>query len=103
MRGEYLPLFRLRDLLGLPPCKREPWDAIVVVILHEREKYCILVDELIGQQQVVIKSIGTAMPQVPDIAGGTILADGRVALVLDAMGIVEMATNSAAGKERRYV
>ncbi|HAM53276.1 MAG TPA: chemotaxis protein CheA [Nitrospiraceae bacterium] len=103
VRGEYLPLFRLRDLLGLPPCKREPWDAIVVVILHEREKYCILVDELIGQQQVVIKSIGTAMPQVPDIAGGTILADGRVALVLDAMGIVEMATNSAAGKERRYV
>jgi two-component system, chemotaxis family, sensor kinase CheA len=101
IRGEYLPLFRLHELLGMPPCKTEPWDAIVVVILHQREKYCILVDELIGQQQVVIKSIGTVTPRVAAVAGGTILADGRVALVLDATGIVEMAANRAAGKERR--
>ncbi len=92
VRGEYIPLLRLHELLDITPWKRDPWEAIVVVTMHEGRKYCFMVDDLIGQQQVVIKSLGTAMPGVCDIAGGTILGDGRVALVLDVPGLVEMAT-----------
>lgn len=90
VRGEYMPLLRLNGLLGIGSWKKDPWDAIVVVTIHEGKKYCLMVDDLIGQQQIVIKNLGTAMPKLQDIAGGTILGDGRVALVLDVPGIVEM-------------
>jgi two-component system chemotaxis sensor kinase CheA len=92
VRGEYIPLLRLNGLLGIASWKKDPWDAIVVVTVHEGKKYCLMVDDLIGQQQIVIKNLGNATPRIRDIAGGTILGDGKVALVLDVPGIVEMAT-----------
>ncbi|MBI5213602.1 MAG: chemotaxis protein CheA [Nitrospirae bacterium] len=91
VRGEYIPLLRLHEILGITPWKKDPWEAIVVVTRHEGTKYSLLADELLGEQQVVIKNLGRAMPQISDIAGGTILGDGKVALVLDVPGIVEMA------------
>ena len=91
VRGEYIPLLRLYDILGITPWKKDPWEAIVVVTTHEGIKYSLLADELLGEQQVVIKNLGRAMPQISDIAGGTILGDGKVALVLDVPGIVETA------------
>ncbi len=91
VRGEYIPLVRLHELLGITPRIANPWEAIVVVTACDGGKFCFLVDDLIGQQQVVIKSLGAAVPKVGDIAGGTILGDGKVALVLDVPGIVEMA------------
>jgi len=90
-RGEYIPLIRLHEILGIAPWKKDPWNAIVIVTMHEGKKYSLLVDELLGEQPVVIKNLGTAMPKLQDIAGGTILGDGRVALVLDVPGIVETA------------
>lgn len=90
IRGEYIPLVRLYRLLGLMPQQENPWEAIVIVTTYEGRKYGLLVDELIGQQQIVIKHLGTAMPRVRDIAGGTILGNGKVALVLDIPGIVEL-------------
>lgn len=90
VRGEYIPLLRLYNILGIPPCNKEPWEAIVIVTTYEGRKYCLLVDDLVGQQQVVIKNLGAAMPRVKDIAGGTILGDGKVALVLDVPGIIEL-------------
>lgn len=97
VRGEYIPLLRLHDILGITPWKENPWDAIVIVTAYEGRKYCLLVDEIIGEQQVVIKSLGTAMPKLHDIAGGTILGDGRVALVLDVPGIMEIANKEQKG------
>ncbi len=94
VRDEYIPLLRLHEILDIPAQKMEPWEAIVVVTSYEGKKYCLLVDDLIGQQQIVIKNLGNAMPKVRDIAGGTILGDGKVALVLDVPGIVEMATKA---------
>ncbi|HEX8949096.1 MAG TPA: chemotaxis protein CheA [Dissulfurispiraceae bacterium] len=91
VRREYIPLVRLHELLGITPKVVNPWEAIVVVTACDGKKFCLLVDDLIGQQQVVIKSLGAAVPKVGDIAGGTILGDGKVALVLDVPGIVEMA------------
>lgn len=90
VRGEYIPLIRLNELLCINPWKKDPWNAIAIVTMHEGKKYSLLVDELLGEQQVVIKNLGTAMPKLQDIAGGTILGDGRVALVLDVPGIIEM-------------
>ncbi len=91
VRGEYIPLLRLHEILGITPWKKDPWEAIVVVTMHEGIKCSLMADELLGEQQVVIKNLGRAMPQLCDIAGGTILGDGKVALVLDVPGIVEMA------------
>ncbi|WP_333656088.1 chemotaxis protein CheA [Dissulfurispira sp.] len=90
VRGEYIPLIRLYEILGITSWKKDPWDAIVIVTMHEGRKYGLLVDELMGEQQIVIKNLGSATPRVSGIGGGTILGDGRVALVLDVPGIVEM-------------
>lgn len=90
VRDEYIPLMRLYEILGITSWKKDPWDAIVIVAIHEGRKYGLLADELLGEQQIVIKNLGTATPKVRGIAGGTILGDGKVALVLDVPGIVEM-------------
>lgn len=90
IRGEYIPLLSLHHLFGKPSLKKDPCDAIVVLVSHEDKKRCLLVDGLIGEQQIVIKNLGTATPRVEGIAGGTILGDGKVALVLDVPGIVKM-------------
>ncbi len=95
VRGEYIPLMRLYEILGITSWKKDPWDAIVIVAMHEGRKYGLLADELLGEQQIVIKSLGTATPKVRGIAGGTILGDGRVALVLDVPGIAEMVKTSS--------
>lgn len=89
VRGDYIPLVRLYEELGVAPWKKNPWEAIVILVSHEGNKRCLLVDELMGEQQVVIKDLGKATPYVRDIAGGTILGDGKVALVLDVPGIIE--------------
>ncbi len=91
VRGEYIPLIRMYEELGVEPWKQDPWEAIVVLVAYENKKRCLLVDELVGEQQVVIKNLGKATPNVCDVAGGTILGDGKVALVLDVPGIIEKA------------
>jgi two-component system chemotaxis sensor kinase CheA len=93
IRGEYIPLIRLHELLNVESLKKSPSEAIVVVTQHKSNKFGLMVDDLVGEQQVVLKNLGKATPKVKDIAGGTILGDGRVALVLDVPGIVEMTTN----------
>ena len=55
------------------------------------QRCAVMVDELLGQQQAVMKSLGNALSQVPGVAGGAILSDGRVGLVLDAAGLVQLA------------
>ncbi len=56
-RGEYIPLIRLHEILGIAPWKKDPWNAIVIVTMHEGKKYSLLVDELLGEQPVVIKNL----------------------------------------------
>jgi two-component system, chemotaxis family, sensor kinase CheA len=91
VRGEYIPLIRLSQVLEIPGKQQNPWEAIVVVTHYQNRKYGLMVDELLGEQQVVLKNLGSATPKVQDISGGTIMGDGRVALVLDVAGIVQMA------------
>jgi len=81
VRDTYLPLMRLADHFGLPTDYQGP--GIAVVVEADGRRLALMVDALVGQQQVVIKSLEQNYRSVPGVAGATILGDGRVALILD--------------------
>ena len=83
-RGEVLPLVRLQDLLDVKDAKNQEYNELDVIIIRngERRLGCV-VDTLLRPQDVVIKSLGGYLGNIPGIAGATILGDGRVALILD--------------------
>jgi two-component system, chemotaxis family, sensor kinase CheA len=87
MRGNLFPLVRLHKLYNINTTKTNPWEAIVIIVESEEGRFSILVDELLGQQQVVIKSLGKRFKNVKGISGGAILGDGKVGLILDVGGI----------------
>ena len=87
-RSDYLPVIRLYDLFGIEPDSRDITDGLLVVLEAEGRRVAMLVDELLAQQQVVIKSLETNFKQVPGLAGATIHGDGTVALILDVPGLV---------------
>jgi two-component system chemotaxis sensor kinase CheA len=84
LRGEVIPLIRLQDVLEIPDAKNSYFDELDVVVLKVGERLigCV-VDGLLRQQDVVIKSLGGFLGAIKGIAGATILGDGRVALILD--------------------
>ena len=93
IRGELLPLYRLHRLFDIKPRTELPTEALVVIVRDNERQCCVLVDELLGQQQVVIKSLGEGIGNVRGISGGAILGDGNVSLILDVPGIIDLATN----------
>ncbi len=93
MRGELLPLVRLHRLFNVRPLAEDPTAAIVVIVQDNQRRCGILVDELLGQQQVVIKSLGELLGSVPGISGGAILGDGNVSMILDVPGLIDLALN----------
>ncbi|GJM24309.1 MAG: chemotaxis protein A [Phycisphaerae bacterium] len=86
-RGRLIPLVPLGPLFGFSE-NVDPCDAIVVIAQHEAGEIGIIVDELIGQQQVVIKPLGERFQKLRGISGAAILGDGKVGLILDVSGIV---------------
>jgi len=89
VRGEYISLVRLNVLFGLDAGIINPWEALIVIVESNGEKVGIMIDDLIGQQQIVIKSIDNFITTSRSISGATILGDGRVALIVDIHGLVE--------------
>ena len=83
VRGALLPILRLHRRFGVTPTSEEPAEGVLIVVESARKNFCVLVDELIGKQEVVIKSLGETFKNVTGIAGGSILGDGRVGLILD--------------------
>jgi two-component system, chemotaxis family, sensor kinase CheA len=83
VRGEQLPIVRLEDVVQLPPCAVERPQPLCLVVEVDNRRAALLVDSLIGQQQLVVKSLDSNLHAVPGVAGATILGDGRVALILD--------------------
>ncbi|WP_395338617.1 chemotaxis protein CheA [Ningiella sp. W23] len=83
VRGEYWPLVQLHKMMGIEGAKTQLTDAIVVLVETSRKRFGILVDNLDGQQQVVIKSLEQHYRRVPGVAGATIMGDGSVAMILD--------------------
>jgi two-component system chemotaxis sensor kinase CheA len=74
----------------------DPTQATVVVIEDERRRVGLVVDALVGKQEVVVKSLGTAFAGLEGVAGGAILGDGRIGLILDAHGILKLMQHAAA-------
>ncbi len=95
IRGEYLPLVYLGDVFSITGTMRNAWEALIVVVETGKEKYGIVVDDLLGQQQVVIKSIEENSDPVEGISGATILGDGKVSMILDVLAIFRMGRHTA--------
>ncbi len=88
-RDEYIPLIRLSEALYQSKHKKPLTDSILVIVESNGKKYGFQADELIGQQQIVVKSLDTNYQNVGGLSGATILGDGKVALILDIEGIVK--------------
>jgi len=91
IRGELLPIFRLHRLFDISDALTDPYSSLLISIEVESKRCVLMVDDLLGQQQVVVKSLGDAMADVMGVAGGAILGDGRVGLILDTAGILRVA------------
>ena len=88
LRGIVIPIIRLNQMLDIPP-REEQSESLTVVIVKKGEKFVgMVVDELIGQQEIVIKSLGKYISKSKIISGATILGDGEVALILDANALI---------------
>lgn len=83
IRNRLLPLIRLHRALGVRPKSEEVMQTLLIVAETEGRRFVLMVDEFIGKQEVVIKSLGASIRNTPGIAGGAILGDGRVGLILD--------------------
>ncbi|MBC7963261.1 MAG: chemotaxis protein CheW [Steroidobacteraceae bacterium] len=90
VRGDYIPVIPLYELFNLPALVTEPEKGILILIDVDGEKAALLVDALLDEHQVVIKSIETNYRKVDGTAGATILGDGRVALILDVNSLLQM-------------
>jgi two-component system chemotaxis sensor kinase CheA len=90
-RNRLLPLFRLGRLFHISDAQSEPENALVVVVEDAGRMVALMVDELLGQNQTVIKNLGQGLKDVEGIAGASIMADGRPGLIIDVNGLVKMA------------
>ena len=91
VREEYLPLIPLYEYFDIQPKYTDPSDGIVVIVEVDGKKAALFVDDLVGQQQVVVKNIESNYKKVPGISGATILGDGGVALILDVAAVLRTA------------
>lgn len=88
VRDEYMPVLELEQVFNVPRFDFENVSAIMVVVEAEGGRVALLVDELLGQQQVVVKNLEANYRRVDDVSGATIMGDGRVALILDVGSLV---------------
>jgi two-component system chemotaxis sensor kinase CheA len=88
VRGEYLPLIPLYQMFGITPRFTDPSEGIVVILESEGRKAALFVDDLVGQQQVVVKNLESNYRKVAGISGATILGDGGVSLIIDVAALL---------------
>lgn len=93
VRGESIPFVRMHAVLGHDDAVTEPSQGIVVVLETEERRFGVLADEVLGQQQVVIKNLETNFRKLDAIMGATILGDGRVSLIADVQELFRIAIN----------
>jgi two-component system chemotaxis sensor kinase CheA len=90
VRGEYVPVIALQQVFSLPPPGRNTNGGVMVILESDGATTALLVDELLGQHQVVIKSLESNYRKVAGVSGATIMGDGRVALILDVPALVKL-------------
>ncbi|MCP5361816.1 MAG: chemotaxis protein CheA [Hyphomicrobiales bacterium] len=91
VRGDFVPIIFLYDLFGIRDAVRRPEEGLIVLVETGRHRLGLMVDELVGQQQIVIKSLEQNTDPVEGISGATILGDGHVSLILDIAQLQQMA------------
>jgi two-component system chemotaxis sensor kinase CheA len=89
-RGEYLPVIRLHEVFGVQPRSDSLYDGLMMIVEGDGRRAGLFIDELLGQQQVVIKSMETNYARIDGVGGATILGEGTVALILDVPGLLRM-------------
>jgi two-component system, chemotaxis family, sensor kinase CheA len=87
-RGDFVPVIRLHEIFGVEPRARDLHQGLIVIVEGDGRRVGLFVDDLLGQQQVVIKSLETNYGHIDGVSGATILGDGSVALILDLPGII---------------
>ncbi|MBU2431543.1 MAG: chemotaxis protein CheA, partial [Proteobacteria bacterium] len=92
-RGSLIPMIRLNEIYNSSFQKKSVQECLVVVVESKEEKRALLIDELLGKDEYVIKSLGNNLKDIDGIAGGAILADGRVGLILDIHGVFSIVSN----------
>ncbi len=102
LQGRLIPLFRLGELFGIKGAETDYTKAIVVVVEDDDRHAGLMVDELIGSQQIVIKTLGEALGDIPGISGSAIMPNGRVGLILDVGGLVRMANEKKRGAAQQH-
>ncbi|MBF0406365.1 MAG: chemotaxis protein CheA [Candidatus Riflebacteria bacterium] len=93
IRGNLLPLYRIGEIFGINVYEKEPTRANIMIIESDGQSFGFLVDEIIGQQQTVIKTLGDKFGNMPGVSGAAVMPDGRVGLILDASGMRRLAQN----------
>ncbi len=88
VRSEFMPVIDLEEVFNVPKSDAPSATRIMVVVEADTGQIALLVDELLGQQQVVVKNLEANYRRVPDVSGATIMGDGRVALILDVSSLV---------------
>lgn len=97
IQGRLIPIFRMGNLLDIDNAQEDLDEALIVVVEHKDKQAGLVIDELIGRQQVVIKSLGGGVKEVPGISGGAIMPNGCVGLILDVGGLVRLANRGGRG------
>lgn len=95
-RDRYLPILRVHEVFGVKPRTTQLHEGLIMVVEGEGRRVGLFVDDLLGQQQVVIKSLETNFRRVDGVSGATILGDGAVALILDVAGLIRVASQRVA-------
>ncbi len=98
VRGTLIPVIRLHQRFHVQPTHDKPWESLLIVAESGTKLFCLMVDELIGKQEVVIKSLGEGMRNIAGVAGGAILGDGRVGLSLDPEGLFRASGGTGHGE-----
>ncbi|WP_020166516.1 MULTISPECIES: chemotaxis protein CheW [Methylotenera] len=99
VRGEYLPIIALHQMFNQQSKYKDPTQGVLVLIESEGKKAALFIDSLVGQQQVVIKSLETDFRKVKGVSGATIMGDGSVALILDIPAIINIGQTQQLQKE----
>jgi len=101
LRDEYISVIRLYNLFGVTPDSTDLEKGLLVVVEGDGQKVGLFVDDLLGQQQVVIKSLESNFKRVEGVSGATILGDGTVALIMDIGGLIKLSNNPSSDSDRR--
>lgn len=90
VRGEYLPLVALHDIFNVEGAETDVTQAIAVILKAEDLRFALLVDQLVGQHQVVVKNLESNYRKIPGVSAATILGDGSVALIIDVFALMRI-------------